>query len=158
MITLAVGTLALLFSTDMLLKQYAQENLEDDGEKELIKDKIIFRKVYNKGFMLHALDKRPYLVKSVTAVMGILLSCYNVLLFMKKGHRLEKFGAAVFGAGAYSNIFDRLVRGKVIDYIGFKSKNDFLSRLTVNLADICIVAGLLLIAAGRLFAGKKPHQ
>lgn len=158
MITLAVGTLALLFSTDMLLKQYAQENLEDDGEKELIKDKIIFRKVYNKGFMLHALDKRPYLVKSVTAVMGILLSCYNVLLFMKKGHWLEKFGAAVFGAGAYSNIFDRLVRGKVIDYIGFKSKNDFLSRLTVNLADICIVAGLLLITAGRLFAGKKPHQ
>jgi len=153
MAVLAVGIMALLFSLDMLLKQHVEENLDSGEEKELVKEKIVIRKVYNRGFMLHVLDKCPCLVKAVTAVMGAALAACNVLLFARKGRRVEKLGTAIFSAGAYSNIFDRLVRGKVIDYIGFRSKNDFLSRLTVNLADIFIVTGLILSGLGRLLPG-----
>ena len=48
-------------------------------------------------------------------------------------------------AGAASNIYDRLERGKVIDYIGVKSRNKFLSRLTANLADMYVALGAVLI-------------
>ncbi|KMZ55899.1 signal peptidase II [Dorea sp. D27] len=158
MTVLAIGILALLFSADMLLKQHVEENLDSGEEKELVREKIVLRKVYNEGFMLHTLDRHPRLIKSVTGAMGAALLVYDVLLSAKKGHRVEKLGAAIFSAGACSNIFDRLVRGKVIDYIGFRSKNDFLSRLTVNLADIFIVAGLVLSCLGSLLPGAGPHS
>ena len=53
---------------------------------------------------------------------------------------------AILGAGASSNIFDRLSRGKVIDYIGIRSKNQFLARLTANLGDLYILLGAFLLA------------
>lgn len=158
MMILSVGIQALLFSADMLLKQHVEENVSCKEETKPAGDKIILRKVYNKGFMLHALDKHPRLIKSVTAVMGVVLIIYNAGLFMKRGHRIEKLGTAIFSAGAYSNIFDRLVRGKVIDYIGFNCKNEFFSKLTVNLADIFIVAGLAVMAAGKLFTRARPRS
>lgn len=145
MFSLLAGISLLLFITDVLLKQHIEETIELDEEKELIPEKIVIRKVYNEGFMLHFLDKYPYLIKIITGVMGIGVAVYNVRLFMKKRHFAEKLGLSVFTAGAASNIFDRLVRGKVIDYIGFRSKNSFLSRLTVNLADVFIVVGAVIL-------------
>ena len=60
--------------------------------------------------------------------------------------RDRKLGMAILGAGASSNIFDRLSRGKVIDYIGIRSKNQFLARLTANLGDFYILLGAVLLA------------
>lgn len=158
MIILSAGIAALLFGVDLLLKQYVEENMDCGEEIEAVKDKVILRKVYNKGFMLHALERYPWLVRGSAAFLGAVLFIYDVLLSGKKGRRVEKAGTAIFSAGAYSNIFDRLVRGKVIDYIGFKSKSGFLSRLTVNLADLCIVAGLAVMTLGKLFTGAGPRS
>ena len=46
-------------------------------------------------------------------------------------------------------VYDRVIRGKVIDYIGFRSKYKFLSRITANLADFYVVIGGVLAALGR---------
>ena len=48
--------------------------------------------------------------------------------------------------GAFSNLYDRTMRGKVVDYLAFKSRWKRLSRLTFNLGDICIATGALLAA------------
>ena len=48
--------------------------------------------------------------------------------------------------GALSNLYDRVVRGKVVDYLAVKSRWKRLSRLTFNLGDVCIAAGALLAA------------
>ena len=74
-----------------------------------------------------------------------MLAC-GVWTFARKGHFTEKLGMAILGAGASSNIFDRLSRGKVIDYIGIRSKNQFLARLTANLGDFYILLGAVLLA------------
>ena len=44
-------------------------------------------------------------------------------------------------AGAWSNTFDRCVRGHVVDYIGFRSENKKISDVTYNLGDFFIAAG-----------------
>lgn len=155
MTTLAALLLSLLTGTDVLLKQHIEENFEAGDEKETAGGKIILRKVYNKGFALHVMDKHSGVIKSVSALLGVLLLLLNGRLFLKKGHGGEKLGMAIFSAGAFSNIFDRLIRGKVIDYIGFKSSNKFLSRLTVNLADIFLVIGFLLLLPIKLFEKRR---
>ena len=58
----------------------------------------------------------------------------------------------LFTGGAFSNIFDRFLRGKVIDYIGFQTRWPRLTRITYNLGDFAIFAGTVLVTAAR-FAG-----
>lgn len=155
MTTLAVLLMSVLTGTDILLKQHIEENYDSVQEKEIAGGRIIMRKVYNKGFALHVLDNRPHLIKAVSSVLGAVILFCDIQLFVRKGHSAGKLGMAVFSAGAFSNIFDRLVRGKVIDYIGFKSSNKFLSRLTVNLADIFLAAGLVLLIPVKLLGKRR---
>ena len=58
-------------------------------------------------------------------------------------------GAALILAGGISNLFDRILWGQVIDYLGF-------FKLTVfNLADVLLIIGAILVAYGELFKVKE---
>ena len=116
---IVAGTFTILLGLDVLLKQHVEETIRPGEEKELPGGKVVIRKVYNKGFLLNSLESHPALIKTVSILAG---------------------------AGASSNIFDRLSRGKVIDYIGIRSKNQFLARLTANLGDFYILLGAVLLA------------
>ena len=48
------------------------------------------------------------------------------------------------------NLLDRLLRGKVVDYIGFRTRSSFFSKLTANLADLYLAAGSLLMAVRKI--------
>lgn len=144
-----------LFGVDMAAKQYIEETMESGQEKTIGDTKIVLRKVYNKGFMLNLMDDRPDLVKMVTVATGLGLLAEDTWIFSEKGRCLEKAGMALTSAGAASNIFDRLVRGKVIDYIGCQTENSFLAKVTANLGDFYIAAGMCLAAVGRIFRRKK---
>ncbi len=160
---------ASLLGVDECLKQYAEENIDQGEERELRGGRLVMRKVYNQGFLLNFLEEKPKIVKGVTvAAAGGILIC-DILTFMpirilyktgpdgrtiirlrrKKGQCLRKISMTILSAGAASNIFDRLVRGRVIDYIGFKTGKKSLDRITANLGDAYIACGgLILIIRG----------
>lgn len=147
------GMLVVLLCVDMGIKQYIEDTFDRREERKCIVPGIVLRKVYNRGFLLSTLEKYPKIVQGASAATGVVILFYDLLLFLKKGKWLEKTGMIFLTAGATSNIYDRLVRKKVIDYIGFQSKNKFLSSLTANLADFYIVIGAVLVGIGRI--GKK---
>lgn len=147
------GMLVVLLCVDMGIKQYIEDTFDRREERKCIVPGIVLRKVYNRGFLLSTLEKYPKIVQGASAATGVVILFYDLLLFLKKGKWLEKTGMIFLAAGAASNIYDRLVRKKVIDYIGFQSKNKFLSSLTANLADFYIVIGAVLVGIGRI--GKK---
>lgn len=147
------GMLVVLLCVDMGIKQYIEDTFDRREERKCIVPGLVLRKVYNRGFLLSTLEKYPKIVQGVSAVTGVVILFYDLLLFLKKGKWVEKTGMIFLTAGAASNIYDRLVRKKVIDYIGFQSKNKFLSNLTANLADFYIVIGAVLVGIGRI--GKK---
>lgn len=147
------GMLVVFLCVDMGIKQYIEDTFDRREERKCIVPGLVLRKVYNRGFLLSTLEKYPKIVQGASAVTGVVILFYNLLLFLKKGKWLEKAGMIFLTAGAASNIYDRLVRKKVIDYIGFQSKNKFLSSLTANLADFYIIIGAVLVGIGRI--GKK---
>ena len=75
---------------------------------------------------------------------------YDIYLFLRRGKWIHKLGMVFLSAGACSNIYDRLIREKVIDYIGVKSKCKFLSRLTANFADIYVAVGGVFTVLAKL--------
>lgn len=139
------ASLFLVLTTfDMGLKQYVEDTFrkgEERGDK-----KVVLRKVHNKGFCLNTLDEHPGIVKSASAAICGMIGGYAYRLFQKKGRWTEKLGVTVLGAGAFSNTFDRIIRGYVVDYWGIRLKNSKLSKITANIADIYVVAGSVILA------------
>ena len=146
----AGGLLVGLVCLDMGLKQYIEENFEEEEERETILDKVVLRKVYNKGFCLNTLDERPDFVRKTSGILCIGLAVYDAWLFLKKGKWVRKFGMVLLTAGAISNTYDRLIRGKVIDYIGIQWKNSKLRRITANLADVYVVIGAVVVSVSKI--------
>ena len=63
----------------------------------------------------------------------------------KKGSYLKKAGLSLGVAGAWSNTLDRWMRGYVVDYIGFQTSDEKLTKITYNLGDFFLAAGSILI-------------
>lgn len=145
----------LILGADAILKAYTENSMEVGDEKEMCGGKIFFRRVHNKGMILNAFDKYPRAVKYASAAMGILLTVYNVFCLCKKGHTFKKLGLAMLTGGAWSNIYDRLVRGYVVDFIGFQSKKKRMKEITYNIGDFFIFAGGIVVVLATLFHKKK---
>lgn len=150
--------LVVLICVDMGIKQYVEDFFEKGEERNTKVPKVVFRKVYNKGFLLDLLEEHPKIIRISSIVTGAVIAFYDGWLVFKKGKWLRKFGMMFMTAGAISNIYDRLARGKVIDYIGFKSKNAFLSKLTANLADFYVAVGALLVEISQIGSRKKRKK
>ena len=50
----SLGGAAALFSLDQIMKSYAEQNLEK-GEEKYLMDKVVLRRVHNKGMCLNLL-------------------------------------------------------------------------------------------------------
>ena len=157
---------ASLLGIDVLIKQQVEENIEPGEEEEFAGGRIVIRKVYNRGFLMNILDGKPKVVRYATIVSGIGLLIWDILTFLpvriirtarvdgkaggirlgiRRGPYLRQFGMTLLSAGAASNIFDRLVRGRVIDYIGIRTGERHLDRITANLGDCFIACGGLIL-------------
>lgn len=143
-----------LTTFDMGVKSYVEENFVTGEKREAAIPKVVFRKIHNKGFCLNAFDKYPALVKSISALLCGGLGVKASHLFGKRGRWIEKLGMTLLGAGAFSNTFDRLIRGYVVDYFGIKINNSKLSKITANLADLYILTGVSILTVSKEKRGK----
>ena len=114
------GMLVVFLCVDMGIKQYIEDTFDRREERKCIVPGLVLRKVYNRGFLLSTLEKYPKIVQGASAVTGVVILFYDLLLFLKKGKWLEKTGMIFLTAGAASNIYDRLVR-KLITLV-FRAK------------------------------------
>lgn len=157
-LTACVSLLVVLVCIDMGIKQYVEDNYEENEEHETVIPGVLLRKVYNKGFAFNILDRYPEIIKQSSVCSSVWIVLYDFFIFLKKGRKMCKLGMTLVTAGAVSNIYDRLIREKVVDYIGMKSKNSYLSRLTANLADVYILIGMMMVSLSRIVHRKKKKQ
>lgn len=157
-ILILMGVTVFLAVADILIKSYVEGNLVK-GEERRLSDKVVMRKVYNKGFCLNFLSDRPETVRIASAFAAVLLTIYQLITLLRKKKYVKKVGLSLMTAGAWSNTFDRWIRGYVIDYVGFRSRHKKLSEITYNLGDFFIGAGAVLVVLSSLFrGGKKKSQ
>lgn len=137
-----------IFLTDFLIKTHIEIIPKKDFPIRLLDGHIELHRLHNKGLAGSRLEDKP---DTATACAGLaFIGCVFLALphFFRNGDRIEKLGAAMITGGAAGNLFDRLGRGYVVDYLSFpKAKIKKIRRFVYNLADLFIFlgSGLLLL-------------
>ena len=135
-----------LFGTDTILKKTVEERLEPGEERKLFHGRILLRRVYNYGVMLNILSDHPKIIRSASLLLGAGMLSFDMIVWPLRGRHVQKLGLSLFTGGALSNIFDRLIRGRVVDYFGIQTRWKKFTDVTFNLGDLFIFAGALLVS------------
>ncbi|MBQ8189447.1 MAG: signal peptidase II [Lachnospiraceae bacterium] len=139
-----ICVLLLIIAAESIIKTN-RETYGKMGKRQLILGgKLYLTKYHNYGVFLNMGEKRPWLVKSVSFALTLICTTLFVLTLGNKGGLLLKTALAILLGGAYSNTYDRMVRGYVVDYFGFHVKNKKIRNVVYNISDFCIVIGALL--------------
>ena len=154
MIGLLIFVLA-IFGAEFLIKKKVDESMEEGEEREVLKGKLVLTKHYNTGFVMNALKNMPSLVKAIHFAVAFLFLCCYTLIVREKGSKVRKVGSAMVMGGGLSNLFDRVTKGHVVDYIRIPFKKlKPLSKIIFNISDVCILVGSILMLLGK---GKRKE-
>lgn len=135
---------AALAAADQAAKCYAENKLAK-GEERAITDKVVLRHVQNEGVCMSLLEDEPETARILAgAASGAVLGWHAFTVVTKKKRFWKKAGLSLMAAGSISNMFDRLVRGHVVDYVGFRLEDKHLEGITYNFADFFIAAGAVI--------------
>ena len=93
--------------------------------------------------------------KHVLLIMTILLTGFIVgfLWKEKNGHPLIKYGLALILSGAIGNLIDRLLYGKVVDFLDFMIGN--FHWYIFNIADSSVTIGMILFIIHSIYIEQK---
>lgn len=143
---------ATLFAGDFFLKNQIEKKVSEEDKKEICKGKIVIRKYYNRGAALNFMEKSPAALRRICGGFLLLLGIIWYLLWKDKRNPGLLLGISmIVGAGA-SNLYDRIVKGHVVDYFSFRTRWKRLNRIVFNISDMFIFLGSILIV---VFAGRK---
>ena len=137
-----IGFVAL---ADLGVKQWVEKKVEPRKDTYIAGGHLILRKVHNKGAMLGFGQKYPELIKVFSGVATGILLAVQLVMAEKPDLIKEKIALALVSGGAISNVLDRIKRGYVVDYIAFPLKREKLKRITYNIGDFAIFAGVILL-------------
>ena len=155
---------AALAAADQAAKCYAENKLAK-GEERAIGAGDNFASGFITG-LLEGKDIRECAIYAnctarilAGAASGAVLGWHAFTVVTKKKRFWKKAGLSLMAAGSISNMFDRLVRGHVVDYVGFRLEDKHLEGITYNFADFFIAAGAVITVMTKLFRpGSKKKK
>lgn len=140
-----------IFTSELFLKDYIEAKVSENSEKKALHDTIILTKHHNRGAVLNIGEKRPKIVLWLSAVLTALATVLFLCSLGLVGKRLLKWGFTFLLGGAFSNTYDRLRRGYVVDYFRLNVPMKRIRNLIFNLSDFCIMLGAALMVLGESF-------
>ena len=149
--TARVLALLLVLTTvgcDRVTKHLATETLADKPGRSYLSDTVRLEYVENPGAFLGLGSELPEWARSVllTAGAGVGLLVVAVTALKLQWTGAPFLGAVLIVAGGFSNLIDRVIRGSVVDFMNVGIGP--LRTGIFNVADVALMAGVVLIALG----------
>lgn len=158
-------TLVSFFAADCGIKHYIEGHVAPEDKIPAAGGRICIKKHHNTGAMLHLGAKNAKLVAMLSLVFSAFMTGIFAATLTTKGNAVLKGGLALLLGGAYSNTYDRLKRGYVVDYVSFclpPVKNKVLAKLknalgavVFNVSDFAIIIGAMLILVRELLQNEE---
>lgn len=148
-----LGLAAGLFGLDIYLKGRIEAEKREDFPKDMkgTSGKIRLYRNHNDGFCFGLLKQNRELVNTLPLVFTSGVTGIFLWLLTRKSRLVDKLGITLVAAGAWSNLFDRIKRGYVVDYFSFQL--GWLKKVVFNIGDLCIFLGTFLLTVSELFSG-----
>ena len=139
----------LLLAADQGVKYWVVRHLALYETAPLLPGVVELQYVQNTGGGWSILSEHTWLLSLLTSVI---MAAIAVLLAKKVvRHPLGRWGCVLLLAGGLGNLVDRFRLGYVVDMFNFT----FMNYPVFNVADICIVCGMVLAAVYYLFFYEK---
>ncbi|MCI8660875.1 MAG: signal peptidase II [Lachnospiraceae bacterium] len=151
---ICAGLITVVAVGDQWLKYKVEKQDPDSFPRPFpgTKDKIWVYRNHNGGFPFGFMEKHRELVRLIPMTLTSVLIGSLMEMMRTKGRRMEKICMSLTIGGSLSNLYDRYVRGYVVDY--FSLRFGFLKEVVFNLGDICIFLGSGLLLFCPYCAGK----
>jgi signal peptidase II len=150
---------AVIFALDALTKWLVRQKIPLDGNIDIIPGLFRLTHLENTGaaFSLFADSPGPWAGRFLVLFSLIALVVISVLLW-RNGTviNVTTVSLALFLGGTLGNLCDRLVRGRVTDFLDFYVSPHHWPPF--NVADSAIVVGALLLAWRALFGRSNPKD
>lgn len=143
------GTIG-IFSFDNHIKNKIETNKKEGTYEEIAGGKLILGRLHNKGAFLQLGEKHTWLIKGISLILTLVLTILFTITLTRAGAHLLKTGCTLLLGGAFSNTYDRLKRGYVVDYVRFNVSNSKLRNIVFNVSDFCIMIGAVLITVSSM--------
>lgn len=137
----------ILILLDQITKFWAINQLAIKGSAPFINGLLGFRYTENTGAAFSILREKQLLLILLTSVIIVGLIGYLIKALRTDTHLVVKWAYMLLISGAIGNLIDRVRLNFVIDFLEFK----FISFPIFNIADICVVVGVSLLALATLF-------
>ena len=146
------GLIVVIVALDQWSKWAIKTSFNLYQSKPVIQDLLHFTYVTNDG-MAFGLSFPGG--KHVLLIMTILLTGFIIgfLWKEKEGHPLIKYGLALILSGAIGNLIDRLLYGKVVDFLDLMIGN--FHWYIFNIADSSVTIGMILFIIHSIYIEQK---
>lgn len=115
----------------------------------VIKDFFYLRHLENEGAAFSMLQGKTLLLSILSSVVALVL----LYVLIKNKNKFLRATLAVILGGALGNLYDRITRGSVVDFLEFHFGSYVFP--TFNVADSLVVVGTILLAIYILFIYKE---
>ena len=155
-----MGLLLLILTAalvDLAIKSVIEEADPSEFPRKLEGSRglIMLHRKHNAGFPMGVFKSRPEFVKVVPMVVLSGVAGIFFWVYPKKGYGAEKLGTSLVLGGGFSNVYDRVKRGYVVDYFSIQYKK--LKKVVFNLGDICIFLGAFILLISELAEAIKER-
>jgi len=141
---------AFLFGADGMCKEIVERTQPDGEVTRIFGGRLLLRKHHNTGAMFGIGAAR----QQTTALLSLAFMTFMLGVFVAtlgtRGNHLLKSGLSLILGGAFSNTYDRLARGYVVDYLSLPVRNARIRRLVFNLSDVAIIVGSCLLVLSQI--------
>ena len=149
---------ALVIVLDQLTKWVAVSELRLYQQVPIIDGLFSFTLAYNTGaafsFLADASGWQRWLIAVIAVVVSVVLCVW--LARLDRSKKLEAIALALILGGAIGNLYDRVIHGKVTDFILVHWQQSWFFP-AFNIADSAITVGAALLLFD-MFFGRKPEQ
>ncbi len=153
-------TVVAILATDIFTKKMVCKNIKIGEKKEIVKKRIYFWHIKNKGAAYNSFEGHMPVIKCIS-IMGMLYCAFH----MHKGDKMNNIACTFLLGGALGNFLERIQYGEVTDFLYFECcdkqchgnmKKVFQKGSAIfNIADIFIAIGAILFMISNI---KKQNE
>ena len=151
---LTLAAAAALVALDQWIKLWMSALLAP-GARVLVRGLVGLRYTENTGISFSLFGESGTAMRVISVITALVMLAGAVWLLLGKiGGAVPLCGAALILAGGTGNLFDRLARGFVVDYIEL-----LFTRFAIfNFADICITCGVALMTSWVIWSEYRQRK